>query len=149
MKHTLLFRTKSCKIFKQLFSGLIFLSLFLPHKLTAQTKWYYSGTGALNNVANWGTNTNGTGGTLTDFTSGGRYFIIQNTNAVTLTGIWNVGNANYASAGGDSVIIGNPTTPTPPITFTIANGAALTVNKAKTISVSIPSTGNQKNCLPK
>ena len=112
--------------------------------INAQTLWYYNGTGALNNVASWGTNTNGTGGTLTDFTSGGRYFIIQNTTAVSLTGIWNVGNANFANAGGDSVIIGNPTTPTPPITLTLATGSGLTVNKSRTISVSMPSTGNQK-----
>jgi len=124
---------------------LLLLTLFfLSEEAIAQTKWYYNGTGAINNVASWGTNTNGTGGSLTDFTSGGRYFIIQNTSSVSLTGIWNVGNSNYANAGGDSVIIGNPTTPTPPITFTILSGAALTVNKARTISVSVPSTGNQK-----
>lgn len=117
---------------------------FWGNQTLAQTKWYYNGTGAINNVASWGTNTNGTGGALTDFTSGGRYFIIQNTSTVSLSGIWNVGNSNYANAGGDSVILGNPTTPTPPIAFTILSGAALTVNKARTISISAPSTGNQK-----
>ncbi len=122
----------------------IFLLTTLSKQIVAQTKWYYNGTGALNNVASWGTNNNGTGGTLTDFTSGGRYFIIQNTSAVSLSGIWNVGNANFANAGGDSVIIGNPTTPTPPITFTLLSGAALTVNKSRTISVSLPASGNQK-----
>ena len=123
---------------------IIFLLVVSSKQLVAQTKWYYNGTGAINNVASWGTNTNGTGGTLTDFTSGGRYFIIQNTAAVSLTGIWNVGNTNFGNAGGDSVIIGNPTTATAPITFTLLSGSALTVNKSRTISVSIPSTGNQK-----
>ena len=62
----------------------IFLLIASIKQLSAQTKWYYNGTGALNNVASWGTNTNGTGGTLTDFTSGGRYFIIQNTSVLFL-----------------------------------------------------------------
>ncbi len=122
----------------------VFVLVALSHQSFSQTKWYYNGTGALNNVASWGTNTNGTGGTLTDFTSGGRYFIIQNTSAVSLTGVWNVGNTSFASAGGDSVIIGNPTTANAPITLTLLSGSALTVNKSKTISVSIPATGHQK-----
>jgi hypothetical protein len=122
----------------------ILVLIVLNKQLSAQTKWYFNGTGALNNLASWGTNTNGSGGTLTDFTSGGRYFIIQNTNAVSLTGIWNVGNSNFANAGGDSVIIGNPTTASSPITLTLLPGSALTVNKSKTISVSSPSSGHQK-----
>lgn len=128
------------------FTYLLLLSFIISPilNINAQTKWYYNGTGALSNVASWGTNTNGTGGTLTDFTSGGRYFIIQNTSSVSLSGIWNVGNSNFANAGGDSVIIGNPTTPTPPITLTLLSGAGLTVNKARTISISLPSSGNQK-----
>ena len=129
----------------KVFIGALFLLSFLSTtQLSAQTKWYYNGTGALNNLTSWGTNTNGTGGTLTNFTSGGRYFIIQNAAAVSLSGIWNVGNTNFASAGGDSVIIGNPTTATPAITFTLLAGSALTVNKSRTISVSLPSSGNQK-----
>ncbi|MFY7965111.1 MAG: hypothetical protein ACOVO1_09460 [Chitinophagaceae bacterium] len=130
--------------FKPALILLLFTFSFFSSESFAQTKWYYNGAGALNNVASWGTNTNGTGGTLADFTSGGRLFIIQNTAAVTLNGIWNVGNSNFGNAGGDSVAIGNPATPTPPIVFTIASGAALTVNKARTISVSLPSSGNQK-----
>ena len=134
----------NCVFLNFKFLATIFILIASSQQIFSQTKWYYNGTGALNNVASWGTNTNGTGGTLTDFTSGGRYFIIQNTNAVSLSGIWNVGNSNFASAGGDSIIIGNPSTPTPPITLTLLSGAGLTVNKSRTISVSIPSTGNQK-----
>ena len=121
----------------------LFLFLFLPLKsLFAQISWYYNGTGPLNSTSSWGTNANGTGGTLVDFTSGGRYFIIQNTTAVSLSGSWTIGNTNFANAGGDSLIIGNPTTPSAPITLTLLSGSSLTVNKSKTISVSQPSTGN-------
>lgn len=144
MKQNLQSLAKRRKSLLLLWSISTMVFALLPNTLKAQTRWYYNGTGPLNNFASWGTNPNGTGGTLTDFTSGGRYFIIQNTSAVTLTGIWNVGNTNFACCGGDSVIIGNPATPAPPITLTLAPGAALTVNKARTISVSIPSSGNQK-----
>ncbi len=128
------------------FVGILFLiALITPFKqVSAQTLWYYNGTGALNNTSSWGTNSNGTGGTLSDFTSGGRYFIIQNTTAVSLSGVWNIGNTNFANAGGDSLIIGNPTTPAAPITLTMLPGSLLSVNKSKTISVSMPSSGNQK-----
>jgi hypothetical protein len=132
----------------KLLSGvMIFIALaFSSNNLSAQTLWYYSGSGALNNTASWATNSAGTSGlgTLTDFTSGGRYFIIQNTTAVSLTGVWNIGNTNFASAGGDSLIVGNPSTPGAAITLTLLSGSSITVNKSKTISVSVPSSGNHK-----
>ncbi len=112
--------------------------------LHAQSPWYYNGVGPLNNTTSWGTNTDGTGGTLNDFTSGGRYFFIQNTTAVTLTGNWTVGNLLFGNAGGDSVIIGNHTTPVAPITFTLASGSAFVVNTARTVAVATPTAGNHK-----
>ncbi len=118
--------------------------LFTTAQLKAQTTWYYNGTGPINNVTSWGTNSDGTGGTLADFTSGGRIFIIQNTTAVSLIGIWNVGNTFFAAAGGDSVIIGNHTTPVAPITFTLTPGSAFTVNKSQTVTSAIALSGNNK-----
>ena len=119
----------------------IALLILLTTSLKAQTLWYYNGTGAINDVASWGTNTNGTGGSLTDFTSGGRYFYIQNTTSVTLSGTWTVGSALFASAaaGGDSVIIGNPTTAIPAITFTLLAGSNFTVFPARVVSVAAAS----------
>ncbi len=136
------YRLLSAKAFLGFF---LLTALCVPlQRLSAQTLWYYNGSGALNSTSSWGTNTNGTGGTLSDFTSGGRYFILQNTTAVTLTGTWNIGTTSFASAGGDSLIIGNPSTAAAPITITLASGSALTVNKSGTISVSAPSSGNHK-----
>jgi hypothetical protein len=128
------------------FSGMLLLIAFIfsSNNLFAQTKWYYNGTGALNSTTSWGTSTTGTGGTLSDFTSGGRYFIIQNATSISLSGVWNIGNTSFASAGGDSLIIGNPSTPGAPITLTLLPGSSITVNKSKTISVSAPSSGNHK-----
>ncbi|MFY7965109.1 MAG: beta strand repeat-containing protein, partial [Chitinophagaceae bacterium] len=121
------------------------ISLASITKVSAQTLWYYKGTGALNSTSSWTLNSNGTdNGTLSDFTSGGRYFIIQNTTAATLSGVWNIGTTNFAAQGGDSLIIGNPTTASAPITLTMSSGSALTVNRSRTISVSVPSTGNHK-----
>ncbi len=125
----------------------IFLALILlisVQILRAQTPWYYNGTGPINDVASWGTNPNGTGGTLADFTSGGRLFYIQNTTAVTLTGTWNVGNTFFGNAGGDSVIIGNHNTPVAPITFTLSAGSAFVVTTARTVAVANPLSGTNK-----
>ena len=138
--------TTENKIFSMLkvFIAILFLTIF-TNQLSAQTRWYYNGSGALNSTSSWGTDsTTGTGGVLTDFTSGGRYFIIRNTTAVSLSGVWNIGTTNFASAGGDSLIIGNPTVAAAPITLTLLSGSALTVNKSRTISVSVPSSGNHK-----
>jgi hypothetical protein len=131
---------------KLLCGVMLFIALaFSSNNLSAQTLWYYTGSGDIKSTSNWTLNSNGTpNGTLSDFTSGGRYFIIQNTTAVTLTGVWNIGTTNFASAGGDSLIIGNPTAAAAPITLTLLSGSALTVNRARTISVSVPSSGNHK-----
>ena len=133
--------------FKLLKDSLTFmLALLLTVQLQAQTPWYYNGTGPINNVASWGTNTDGTGGTLVDFTSGGRYFFIQNTTAVTLNGTWTVGNAAFTSAllGSDSVIIGNHTTSVAPITFTLTAGSAFTVFPARVVACAVSTSGNNK-----
>ncbi|MCX6208219.1 MAG: hypothetical protein NTZ59_01655, partial [Bacteroidetes bacterium] len=131
----------------KLLSGvMLFIALaFSSNNLSAQTLWYYTGSGDIKSTSNWTLNSNGTpNGTLSDFTSGGRYFIIQNATSISLSGTWNIGTTNFASAGGDSLIIGNPSTPAAPITFTLLSGSALTVNKSQIISVSVPSSGNHK-----
>ena len=82
------------------------------------TTWYYKGSGQLNDVTSWTLNSNGSAnGTLADFTSGGRYFIIQNATSISLAqnAIWNIGTTNSGNAGGDSLIIGNPTAAAAPI----------------------------------
>lgn len=134
--------------FKQTVQTFLLVScLFLFGEMRSQTPtstWYYNGTGAINDVASWGTNPDGTGGSLANFTSGGRYFIIQNTTAVSLTGSWNVGNGSLGNAGGDSIIIGNHTTPVAPITFTLLSGSALVVSPARTIAVAVPTSSTNK-----
>lgn len=121
------------------------LSLTVSKQLTAQTTLYYNGSGALNDVANWGINTNGTGGNtgITDFTGNNFSYIIQNTTTILFnTGTWTV------SGTGTKVYLGNPltatpNTPSPAITLTIAAGN--TINTAgQLFDVSLPSSGNHK-----
>ena len=128
--------------------GIVVMLLLTSTILKAQTLWYYNGTGDIKDVASWGTNTNGTGGTLNNFTSGGRYFIIQNTTTVSLSGTWTVGSStsgfSSASGGADSVIIGNHTTPVAPITFTLTAGAVFTVFPSRVVACAVPTTGTNK-----
>jgi hypothetical protein len=77
-------------------------------------------------LASWGSNNDGTGGSLTDFAQASTFYIIQNTNAVSLTGTWTV------SGTGAKVFLGNPlsavpATPTAAITLTLTSGSVLTI----------------------
>jgi hypothetical protein len=103
----------------------------------AQTAYYYTGSGALNDVNNWGLNANGTGAHPADFSQANYQYVITNTAAATLTGSWTV------SGTGSKVILGHPSTPAAPVTFTLAAGAVLTTPSSG-FDVSIPATGNQK-----
>jgi len=105
--------------------------------LNAQTYWYYNGSGALNTVTSWGSNTDGTGGNPADFTGANTQYIIQNSVAVNATGTWTVSGAS------SKVVLGNPTTPSAAITLTLNAGAVITVPSAS-FDVSAPVTGNHK-----
>jgi len=117
---------------------LLILLLCIPFaRLSAQTNYYYNGTGALNSVGSWGTNTDGTGSNPVDFAQASNQFIIQNTSAVSLSGTWTV------SGTSSKVIMGNPTVATAPITLTLLTGSVLTV-PSTSFDVSVPSSGHQK-----
>lgn len=121
---------------------LIFL-LSLNINLFSQT-FYYNGTGNLNNVTSWGTNTDGTGTAPADFVTNSQIFIIQNATAI----IHNSGV--FAVSGTNSkIVLGNPTyatpnTASPAITLTIAAGSQITTAGNVNFEVSLPSSGNHK-----
>jgi hypothetical protein len=79
---------------------LVILTGFCLHGFS-QTTFYYAGTGDLATITNWGTNTDGTGTTPTDFTSNDQIFEIRNTTSVSLTSDWTV------SGTGSLVVLGN------------------------------------------
>jgi hypothetical protein len=125
-----------------------FVLLFLlvnTKQSAAQTTLYFNGIGNLNDVASWGTNTNGTGGNggITDFTGASFSYIIQNTtNIVFNSGTWTV------SGTGTKVFLGNPTTATPntpsaAITLTISAGNTINTS-GQLFDVSLPASGNHK-----
>ncbi len=123
----------------------IAISLLANKQIAAQTTLYYDGTGPLNDVSNWGINTDGTGGNtgITDFTGNSFTYIIQNaTNIVFNSGTWTI------SGTGSKAVLGNPTyatpaTPSAAITLTIAAGNSI-VATPQLFEVSIPSSGNHK-----
>lgn len=68
--------------------------------------YYYKGTGSLTSLSSWGINSNGTGETPQNFTDGYQYFIIKNTNQVTLSSLWTVSGENtkvIVGTGSDQV----------------------------------------------
>jgi hypothetical protein len=117
--------------------------LVASNQASAQTYFYYDGSGDLNSTANWGTNTDGTGTAPVDFVTASQIFIIQNaTNIVFNSGTWTV------SGTGSKAVLGNPTyatpgTPSPAITLTIAAGSSI-VATPQLFEVSLPSSGNHK-----
>jgi hypothetical protein len=122
---------------------LAIIVLVANNQASAQTYFYYDGSGDLNSTANWGTNTDGTGTAPVDFVTASQIFIIQNaTNIVFNSGTWTV------SGTGSKAVLGNPTYATPgtasaAITLTIASGSSI-VATPQLFEVSIPSSGNHK-----
>jgi len=116
----------------------VFILLLLASaKLSAQTNYYYNGSGALTSTSSWGTNTNGSGTNPADFAQASCQYIIQNATSVSLSGTWTV------SGTGSKVILGNPTTPGAAITLTLTSGSVLTVPSAS-FDVSVPSSSRHK-----
>ncbi len=103
---------------------------------SAQTNWYYKGTGDMALTASWGSNTDGSGSAPANFTTDNYQFIIMNTTAVSHATAWTVSGAS------SKIILGNPTTPAAPITLTLNAGSSITAPSA--FDVSAPSTGTQK-----
>lgn len=56
--------------------------------------FYYTGTGALNDVLNWGTEANGTGTHPANFTSDEQSFYVTNADSIELTDTWTVTGSN-------------------------------------------------------
>lgn len=81
------------------------------------TNYYSKPAGNLTDVATWGTNTNGTGTSPTDFITDGQIFNVVNRVTTTLDANWTV------SGSGSKVIVGEGTTGTELI---LPNTAALT-----------------------
>ena len=111
--------------------------------LITPTTYYYSGTGDLENTANWGTNTDGTGTNPPNFTNASQTYEIRNTAAVTLTNNWTV------SGGGSKVALGDGTNA---ISLTlngelgggidVSNNATLILNNATIPSFGTLATGS-------
>ena len=69
----------------------------------AQTNYYSKSTGNLNSVGTWGTNTNGTGTSPTNFTSANRIFNVRNNATPTIGAAWTV------SGMGSKIVVGDGT----------------------------------------
>jgi len=80
------------------------------------TNYYYDGSGSLNDITNWGINTDGTGTNPLDFTAANQLFNIRT--SVTTGAAWTVSGSNSKIIVGDATIA--------PLTVTIALGFPIT-----------------------
>jgi hypothetical protein len=116
-------------------SLILFVVLSFFAKVNAQTNYYYNGSGNINAIASWGTNTNGSGTTPTNFTSTNRVFNIRNNASPTLNGTWTVSGAN------SKIIIGDGTSA---CNFTVGSNFVLTapVDISAGATITLSTTGS-------
>ncbi len=113
---------------------------------------YYNKPGlALNLTTSWGSNTDGSGTSPTNFTSNNQVFNIYNGGAATLTAAWIVSGTGSEIVVGDGTIAMNFTIPagvgfslttTPPVVIDVSNNATLTIRNTIIPSFGVLSTGS-------
>lgn len=103
------------------------------------TNYYSKSTGNLNDVANWGTNTDGTGTAPSDFTTAGQVFNIRNNATPTIGAAWTVSGSGSKIVIGDGTNACNFTIPADfAVTGTVDVSAGATLTNTNT---SIPTLG--------
>src|SRR2546423_1059796 len=96
----------------------------------SNTNFYSKSTGNLNDTATWGTNTEGSGTSPTDFTTSNQVFNIRNNTSPTIGANWTV------SGSGSKVVLGDPTVTA--INFTVPGNFSFT----GTIDIAAASSGS-------
>jgi hypothetical protein len=112
---------------------------------TPSPSFYWNGSGALDNVASWGTNTNGTGSNPPSFSAANQNFFIRNAATAALTNNWVVSGSGSVLNIGDGTV-GNACNLTIPATFALTmSGATLNVTNSSTLTIvntTFPSIGD-------
>ncbi len=110
----------------------------------AQTQYYSKATGNPNNVATWGTNTNGTGTQPANFTAANQVFNLRNANPGSLSANWTVSGAGSKVIVGDGTNVQSLNTGT--FTFTgtvdIANNGTFNVQSNSLFTLGSCATGS-------
>ena len=123
---------------------------FIINGSVSPMNYYSKSTGNLNEVANWGTNTDGTGTAPSNFTTADQYFNVRNNATPTIGADWTISGTNTKLIVDASISLSIPSTRTIVIgsgttlenngTFTLrsdANGTASIGNSAGTITGNI------------
>jgi len=115
------------------------ISLWMSFASTAQT-FYSKSTGALNTLATWGSNTDGTGTAPANFTTAGQTFNIQNRATANITATWTV------SGAGSNVVVGDGINPVTFSTGTFTISGIFNVSASATLEVQSNSTFTLGTC---
>ncbi len=113
-----------------LFAKFCFVILFSLFAFWANAGTYYSNSANPVLVANWWTNTNGTGSNPTDFTTSGDIFILQTGQTCATAGSWIIGSGVTLQIDGTLSINGNNNAVTVNGTVTFTNTSATQVTMA-------------------
>jgi len=95
-------------------------------------KFFHKGSGLLSNVANWGTNTDGSGTSPTNLTDANTVYVIKNGSAIT-DAPWVLGTGSKVSVGDAAAA---------PVTLTVASGFPITGG-----AIDIPAASSGSNTL--
>lgn len=103
---------------------------------TPSPSYYWNGVGALNDPAQWGVNTDGSGGGLSDFTTPNTNLFIRNAASATLSANWTISGSGSVLNVGDGTVP-NSTNLVIPSTFalTISGGSKLNVSNNSTLTI--------------
>ncbi|MBS1510252.1 MAG: hypothetical protein JST86_05380, partial [Bacteroidetes bacterium] len=113
--------------------------LFFLQQLKA-TNYYSAGNNAPNTTANWWTNTNGTGGHPSNFSSSADVFIIQSGHTMTTSANWAVNGTIQVNSGAILVVSNSVSAAT---AFTVAGGGMMKYNRnGSTIPAAAWATGS-------
>jgi hypothetical protein len=74
--------------------SIIFPALQSSQQISCSNAYYLKPSGAVNDTASWGINTDGTGASPSNFATNSTYYYITNQNAINLGNSWNVSGAN-------------------------------------------------------
>ena len=140
-------------------AALLVLFCFISHSYATTYYNKSSGTGALQTLSNWGTNTDGTGTAPSNFTTAGNIFNLYNGSTATITATWvitggtlNVGTGSAAM----NLTIPNSSSLTGTGTVNVSAGATLTLQNTNnptlgtlnaTSTVNYNGTGSQTIAL--
>ena len=114
--------------------------------LTTATNFYSKSTGNLDDVANWGTSTDGTGTAPSNFTTSNQYFNVRNNTSPTISSDWSISGINTKVIVDATIVLTIPITKsfTIGVGATLENNGTITITNNGTLTIKSDATGTAR-----